>query len=275
MRERRPLRLLSLLISSVLLVCGPAHALEFKMLPQSEKLKEGLVAMREGDKAKAWGLLFPQAQAGDVQAMFYLGEMMIRSPEYSDNLERATKFFTVAAAKGHAGAKDMLPRVRAMIEQKANGTLPNIANMSGIPSPEEVNRVNKQLAMYKSEVFRFTDTVADATEASRLNVMVFLDRADSSSEKLYSIAKGLENQFGSKIKTSFFMVIQPASWKPDSSPIVGTSLPPTGFTPDFKGQMAAKNGVSHFPAVVVRTPKGHTRIVDDLSSLSTVISSLL
>ncbi|MCF5381948.1 hypothetical protein GIW05_00230 [Pseudomonas syringae] len=269
------MRLLSLLISSVLLVCGPAHALEIKMLPQSEKLKEGLVAMREGDKAKAWEILFPQAQAGDVQAMYYLGEMMIRSPEYSDNLERANKFFSVAAAKGHAGAKDMLPRIRAMIEQKANGTLPNIANTAGMPSPEEVNRVNKQLALYKSEVFRFTDTIADATEPSRLNVMVFLDRADSTSEELYRIVKSLENEFGTKIKTSFFMLVQPASWKPDTSPIGSTSLPPTGFTPDFKGQMSAKYGVNHFPAVVVRSTKGQSRTVDDLSSLSTVISSML
>lgn len=269
------MRLLHLLLSSALMLCGIAHAADKTMLTQSQQLKDGLVAMRSGDKAKAWELLFPQAQAGDVQSMFYLGEMMLSSPEYSDYLERAVKFFTVAAAKGHAGAKEMLPRVQAMLEQKTSGTPPNIAGMSGTPTQAEIDRVNAQLAKYKSEVLRYTDAIADATDIPRIEVMVFLAKTDATAERFYSITQGLENQFGTKIKINYYVVINPAEWKPDTPPIGGTSLPPKGFTPDFKGQLAAQHGVRHLPAVVLLPPSGQAKVIEDLSSLSTAISSLL
>jgi hypothetical protein len=268
-------RSLRLLLSSLLMLSHIAYAAETPMFTQSQQLKDGLVAMRSGDKAKAWDLLFPQAQAGDIQAMFYLGEMMLRSPEYSDNLERATKFFAVAAAKGHAGAKEMLPRVRAMLEEKTKGTLPSIAGTSGTPSQAEIDRVNAQLTKYKAEVLRYTDALADSASVPRIDVMVFLAKTDAAAEKIYSMTQGLENQFGTKIKTNFYVVINPAEWKPDNQLIGGTSLPPKGFTPDFKGQLAASHGVRHLPAVVVIPPSGQAKVIEDLSSISTVISSLL
>lgn len=271
------MRSLQLLLSSLLLFSTIAHAAESQLFAQSQQLKDGLVAMRTGDKAKAWELLFPEAKAGDVQAMFYLGEMMLRSPEYPDNLERAAKFFAVAAAKGHAGAKEMLPRVKAMLEEKTKGTIPAIAGTVGTPSQEEINRANTQLSKYKAEVLRYTDALADSASSAvpRIEVMVFLAKTDAAAERIYSITQSLESQFGTKIKTNFFVVINPAEWRPEAPPSGGTSLPPKGFTPDFKGQLAAQHGVRHFPAVVVVPPSGQAKVVEDLSSLSTVISNLL
>lgn len=269
------MRLLPLLFTSILLVCSVAQAEQKQLVTQSEELKAGLVALRTGDKAKAWELLFPQAQAGDVQAMFYLGEMMLRSPEYGDNVERAAKFFAVAAAKGHAGAKQLLPRVQKILAEKASGALPTIGGTNGLPTQAELDAVHAKLAKYKSEVLRFTDTIVETPDIPRIEVMVFMAKTDATAERVYGITQSLENQFGTKIKTRYFVVINPADWQPEGPPIGGTNLPPKGFTPDFKGQLAAQHGVRQLPAVVVMPPSGQAKVVDDLSSLSTLISSLL
>lgn len=269
------MRLLPLLLSSALIITGAAQAVEPRMLTQSPELVEGLVAMRSGDKTKAWELMFPLAQAGDVQAMFYLGEMMLRSPEYGDNLERALKFFTVAAAKGHAGAKEMVPRVKEMLIKVKTTTAPTIAGMTGVASQAELDSANAKLAQYKAQVLRYTDIVTSGPDIPRIELMVFIAKTDSTAERIYSMTQALENQFGTKIKTRFFVVINPADWKPEGAPIGGTKLPPNGFTPDFKGQLAAQHGVRQLPSVVVVPPKGQEKVVDDLSSLSNLISNML
>lgn len=269
------MRLLPLLLSSALLINGSAEAAETRMATQSPELKQGLVAMRGGDKSKAWEMLFPLAQAGDVQAMYYLGEMMLRSPEYGDNLERALKFFTVAAEKGHAGAKALVPRVKEMLIQAKSGALPTIAGMSGTATKAEIDNANARLAEYRAKVLRYTDIVTDGPDIPRIEVMVFLAKTDATAERFYGVAQGLESQFGNKIKVRFFVVINPSEWKPDGAPVGGTKLPPNGFTPDFKGQLATQHGVRNLPSVVVVPPNGQEKVVDDLSSLSNLISNLL
>lgn len=264
---------LLMLLTSLLLVATSAYG-DPQYYTQPEKLKEGLAAMREGDKAKAWEVMFPLAQAGDVQSMFYLGEMMLRSPEYGDNLERATKFFTVAAAKGHAGAKEQLERVKQMIAQKSQQGVTTIAGLNGLPSKAELDRANSQLAKYKADVLRFTDNMVETPAIPRIEVMVFIAKADSTAESLYRMTQSLESRFGNKIKTQFFIVINPNTWRQDS-PAGGTNLPPNGFTPDFKGQLAAQHGVRKLPSAVVLPPSGQATVVDDLSSLSNLISGLL
>lgn len=269
------MRLLPLLLTSVMLIAVQAQAAESSTLTQSPELKQGLLAMRGGDKSKAWELMFPLAQAGDVQAMFYLGEMMLRSPEYGDNLERALKFFTVAARKGHAGSKEYVSRVKQMLAQTKSGALPTIAGMSGTATQAEVDNANAKLAQYKAQVLRYTDIVTDGPDIPRIDVMVFIAKTDSTAERIYGTTQALENQFGTKIKVRFYVVINPAEWEPQSAPIGGTKLPPRGFTPDFKGQLAAQHGVRRLPSVVVVPPKGQERVVDDLSSLPNLISNLL
>lgn len=269
------MRLLPLLLTSAMLIAGSAQAAETRSLTQSPELKQGLLAMRSGDKAKAWELMFPLAQAGDVQSMFYLGEMMLRSPEYGDNLERALKFFTVAAAKGHAGAKELVPRVKEMLVQAKSGALPTIAGMSGTATQAEVDNANAKLAQYKAQVLRYTDIVTDGPDIPRIELMVFIAKTDSTAESIYSKAQALVEQFGTKVKVRFFVVINPSEWSPEAPPVGGTKLPPNGFTPDFKGQLATQHGVKQLPSVVVVPPNGQEKVVEDLSSLSNLISNLL
>ena len=269
------MRLLLLLLTSVLFISQPAIASDGEELTPEAQLKSGLTALRSGDKTNAWNLLFPLAQAGDVQSMFYLGEMMLRSPEYGDNLERAFKFFKVAASKGHEGSKAMLPRVKSMIEQKLNTAIPTIAGVSGVPSQQDINDVNMKLAKYKSEVLRFTDNMIETPEIPRIDILVFIEKTDTAAERLYSLTESLQNKFGNKIRTKFFVVIKPENWKADVPPTGGTSLPPSGFTPDFKGSLAAQHGVNKFPSVVVLPPSGQPQVIEDLSSLSSLITNLL
>lgn len=269
------MRILFLLIISTFLSTNTVSAAEQSSGLPADQLKAGLAAMRSGDKEKAWEILFPLAQSGEVQSMFYLGEMMVRSPEYGDNLERAIKFFTVAAAKGHEGAKAMLPRVKAMLEQQVSGALPSIAGTNGLPSQADIATVNAQLEKYKAEVLRFTDNAIESADIPRIDVLVFLERTDSTAERLYSSAQSLERQFGNKIRTKFFVVIRPETWKPDTPPTGGSVLPPNGFTPDFKGNLAKQHGVRKLPSFVVLPPSGQPKIIDDFSSLTSTISSML
>jgi hypothetical protein len=269
------MRLLHSLITSLLLLAGAANAGDSLVDEQSQGLKDGLTAMRSGDKTKAWALMFPQAQRGNVQSMYYLGEMMLRSPEYDENLDRALKFFTVAASKGHAGAKAMIPRVKSMLAQTLTTGDPTIAGMSGVPSKLEIDQLNTKLAKYKAELGRFTDNPAEALDIPRIEVMVFLEKADSTAERFYAMTQALEQQFGTRIKTRFFMVINPSEWSAERSQLSVTSLPPNGFTPDFKGHLAEQHGVRSLPAVVILPPNGQPKVVSDLSSLSSLITNML
>ena len=269
------MRFLTLLVISILLTVGSTSADEQITPTPAEQLKSGLVAMRSGDKGKAWEILFPLAQSGDVQSMFYLGEMMLRSPEYGDNLERAIKFFTVAAAKGHEGAKAMLPRVKSMLEQQTSGALPTIAGANGVPSQADIDSANAKLKKYKAEVLRFTDNIVESVDLPRIDILVFLERTDSTAERLYDVTQSLERRFGNKIRTKYVVVIRPDAWTPDSPPTGGSSLPPNGFTPDFKGNLAAQHGVKKLPSIVVLPPSGQARVVDDVSSLTSTITSML
>lgn len=269
------MRFLPLLIISALLSANTLSAAEQSTEKPADQLKAGLAAMRSGDKVKAWEMLFPLAQSGEVQSMYYLGEMMVRSPEYGDNLERAIKFFTVAAAKGHEGAKAMLPRVKAMLEQRASAALPTIAGTNGLPSKADIDAANKKLEKYKAEVLRFTDNIVESVDIPRIDVLVFIERTDSTAERLYGLTQSLERQFGNKIRTKFFVVIRPDAWKPGTPPTGGSALPPNGFTPDFKGNLAAQHGVSKLPSIVVLPPSGQAKVVDDFSSLKSTISSML
>lgn len=256
------------LLGSGLLLSLSAHG----SVGLTDEVKAGIEAMRKGDKAMAWELLFPEANKGDIQAMFYLGDMMLRSPEYADHLERAMKFFMVAGARGHEGAKTLIPQVKQLIEQKASGGLPSIGGASGMPTGKDLAEAKARFEQYSKEVLRFTDQLPSVP---RLEVLVFLNHADAATERMYQLSQSLQQQFGQKIQVKFFVIINPADWKPESAPIGGTSVPPVGFTPDFKGQLAAQHGVHKAPAVVLLPPSGRPKVIGDLNSLANQITSLL
>lgn len=264
-----------LLVSFFLACSTPAFAETSSPGAAIEHLAEGLTAMRQGDKEKAWELLFPYAKAGDVQAMFYLGDMMLRSPEYGDNLERAMKFFTVAANKGHQGAIKLLPQVQQLIAQKAAGGLPTIAGASGMPLQRDIDRVTQELEKYKREVLRYTDAPIMSAGVEKLEVLIFVDQSGPTLDRFSQILKSLQSQFGDRIRTRFYVSIDPSNWTPESTPIGASSIPPGGVMPDFRGQIAASHGVTRTPAIVVVPKNGTKTVVTDLNSLPNLISRLL
>lgn len=234
----------------------------------SPQVKEGVAAIRAGDKTKAWGLLFPEANKGDVQAMFYLGDMMLRSPEYGDHIERSISFFSAAAARGHTGAKELLNQAQSILAKKTAGTLPSIAGVSGMPTQQELATARARFDKYKREVLQYTNGL----NSDGLPVKVFLNYADLSTDRIYKLSKELETRFGKLINVQFYVVIDPAEWRPAA----GTStIPPVGFTPDFKGLIAAKYAIGKPPAVVLTPTNGKPILVKDLGKLTQHISSLL
>jgi len=90
-----------LLLLSSLLISTSLNAAE-KGPSEDQRVGEGLVLMLKGENQKAWDLLFPEAKAGNVTAMYHLGMMMMRATNTPDHLQRAKTFFEAAAKRGHA-----------------------------------------------------------------------------------------------------------------------------------------------------------------------------
>ncbi len=115
-----------LLLLSSLLISTSLNAAE-KGPSEDQRVGEGLVLMLKGENQKAWDLLFPEAKAGNVTAMYHLGMMMMRATNTPDHLQRAKTFFEAAAKRGHKGSEAMLLQVQKSLAAATPGTLPSIA----------------------------------------------------------------------------------------------------------------------------------------------------
>lgn len=267
------MRALALLLTSLTILCFPAHANE-QGPNQDQRVGEGMMLMLKGEKQRAWEVLFPEAKAGNVVAMFHLGTMMLKSPEYPDNLERAEKFFSAAAARGHEGSKALLAQVRQSLEAKKQGLPPGIAGASLLPTKEELAEAAARAEKYKQEVIRFTGLSPQI--APKVEVKAFLSDSSAAIEEMYEIAQGVKNKFGDSIKIEFIVVIDPGTWSPDKSQAPSISkVPPVGFQPDFGGRMAAQYGVRQTPALVVTPANGRPKVISNPQSLLSEISALL
>lgn len=242
---------------------------------QAATLEDGVKAMRMGDKQNAWEILFPIANTGDIQAMFYLGDMMLRSPEYADNLERANAFLSAAAQRGHVGAKALLPQVADFMQRKLSYIPPTIAGTNGSPLNGEIEEANRLLNHYKQNVLQFTESPALDGYVDKVTVMLFSTNQQDSIDNLYRQGQALKTQFGSKITTRYLVRIDPASLRSGSNPIGGVSIPPNGVTPDFQGQLAKQYGLTSLPAAVIIPPNGSSHIVSDISAVSKNILRLV
>lgn len=261
-----------LLISGLLIACQSSFA--SNGLNQDQRVGEGLMLILKGEKVRAWEVLFPEAKAGNEVAMFHLGTLMIKSPEYPDNLERAEKFFKAAADRGHKGSKAMLVRVQQQLATKQKGTPPSIAGFSGQPTQNDLNTANKRVEQYKAEVLRFTGLVE--TIEPKVEAKLFTSTDASSSQQIYDLAESVKLKFGEKVKVSVFVVIDPSKWSPGQNMPEGATKPAQiGFTPDFKGAHASEYGVRQIPAVVLVPSKGRPRVISDPRTIENEISNLL
>tara|TARA_R110002124_G_scaffold128157_23_gene288792 strand:+ start:20143 stop:20907 length:765 start_codon:yes stop_codon:yes gene_type:complete len=240
-----------------------------------ETLQDGIQAIRGGDKQKGWEILFPLANEGNTEAMFHLGDMMLRSPEFKDHLQRAREFFTVAASRGHEGAKSLIPRVDQFIAQSRKHIENTIAGASGTPLNGEIETINRQLQKYKSEVLRFTNSSALSGVLDTSTLMFFTDNRPSSIEQIYKIGERLKAHFGDKVNTRLLVRIMPEDIGSSTPPLGGFAIPPGGVTPDFKGAIASSYGIQSLPALVFVSGDGTPTMFNDFENLELKLNELL
>lgn len=233
-----------------------------------QRVGEGIMAILKGEKQKAWDILFPEAKAGNVIAMYHLGDLMLRSPEYPDNLSRAAKFFKAAAERGHKGSAAMLAQVEGMIAKQ--GATPTIAGTSGLPVPKDIEGAKQAYARMQAQVGRFVgqpDSVAPLA-----TIKMFITDNASAASDLVEIGKQAKARFGEKVEFQYYVLIDQGNWDPRKvfTP-AASSLPLTGFRPDMNGDEARKYGVRSTPAIVLVPQDGQPKI---LSNAQAVISEL-
>ncbi len=267
------MRALLLLLTSLSLISLPVFATE-PTPNQDQRVGEGMMLILKGEKQKAWDVLFPEAKAGNVVAMFHLGTMMLKSPEYPDNLERAQKFFSAAAERGHEGSKALLAQVQQSLDAKKQGLPPGIAGTSMLPTKEELAQAAARAEKYKQEVIRFTGLTPQLPP--KVEVKAFLSDSGAVIEEMYEIAQGVKNKFGDSIKIEFIVVIDPATWTPEKAKVPGVSkVPPVGFKPDFGGRLAIQYGIRQTPAIVLTPANGKPIVLSNPKNLMSEISALL
>ncbi|MNC66529.1 hypothetical protein D3C75_1169380 [compost metagenome] len=71
------------------------------------------------------------------------------------------------------------------------------------------------------------------------------------------------------------MIVDPAHWGSDQAPDSFPRVPPSGVTPDFKGEIASTYGITTTPAFVIAPAEGRARVVSKASDLIPEISKLL
>lgn len=254
-----------LLVASLL--CHPACAAQADQTTD-QRVGEGLMAMLKGEKQKAWDLLFPEAKTGNVVAMYHLGTLMLRSPEYPDNLRRAERFFKAASERGHKGSEAMLAQVKKM--QSLQGATPTIAGTSGLPVPKDLEAAKKAYTDMQERIGRFVEQPRAIPAIA--SVKIFVTENSGTLAEISQIAKQAKARFGEKVDFEYYVSIDPATWDPrrlvSSNP---SDAGLTGFRPDLNGQEARKYGVRTMPAIVLVQPKSPPKL---LTNPQTVISEL-
>lgn len=237
-----------------------------------QRVGEGIMAVLKGEKQKAWDILFPEAKKGNIIAMYHLGDLMLRSPEYPNNLERAATFFKAAADRGHKGSAAMLAQVQGMLGQK--GQAPTIAGTSGIPVPSDIDGAKRAFARMQSQIGRFVGE--QKLVEPIVTIKMFITDNASTAGELVQIASDAKARFGDKVDFQYYVLIDQANWNPRRvfTPASG-NLPLTGFRPDMNGSEAKKYGVRSTPAIVLVPQNGQPKILSNAQSVITELSAVL
>jgi hypothetical protein len=229
---------------------------------QDQRVGEGLMLSLKGEKQKAWDILFPEAKAGNVIAMYHLGTMMMRSTEYPDHLDRAKKFFSAAAARGHTGSAAMLKQIESLTPN-TNGP-PTIGGASGVPLPKDIEG---QIAKFQGP---------QSTVVPQATIKTFIADNVSSVKELVEISEQAKARFGDKVDFQFYVLIDPETWDPKNVFTQSSgSMPIVGFRPDMNGEEARKYGVRSTPSIVLIPEKGQHRILNNPQNVISELSSVL
>lgn len=260
-------RTLLLFVSSLLMWSFSAGLVAQSSSNAQDSLSAGLQSIREGNKTEAWHKLFPLAQQGNNAAMFFLGEMMVRSPEYPDHLERAKQFLNTAASRGHKGAAALLQQVDEIIKRQAQALAPTIAGASGIPTDGDRAALQAAYEKYKNEVLRYTNVSHDMASGVKHELNVFLSQRDAGASTLYDELNKIMTDSKDVIKSNVFLVLDASSWNPDEK--IFNALPFTvgGVLPDWGGKIAAAHGAKSTPAYSISHPSGERTTSYDLNQI--------
>jgi hypothetical protein len=239
---------------------------------QDQRVGEGLMLSLKGDKEKAWNILFPEAKAGNIIAMYHLGVLMLRSTEYPDHLERAKKFFSAAADRGHKGSAAMLKQVEALMA--TDGTPPSIGGTSGVPLPKDIDSAKAAYARVQAQIAKYQGP--QPTVPPKATVKAFISDNAASVKDLLEISEQTKNRFGDKVDFQFYVLIDPETWDPKRvfTPASG-SMPMVGFRPDLNGDEARKYGVRTTPAIVLVPENGKPKLINNAQSVISELSTVL
>lgn len=262
---------LLLLISMAL--ASPFALAEREGMSSDDMVGVGIMHSLKGEKKEAWEALFPEAKKGNVVAMFHLGQLMMTSPEFDNNLGKAEKFFSAAAKRGHKGSAAMLSKVRAQLVAQTPGAVPTIAGVSGLPSDDDIAKAKELMAQAEAKVGRFVEEPR-STEA-KLEVQTFVSAGKQSIATIAQAADDLSARYGDDISFRYFVVIDQSTWDPKKVFDKPTGVRDLiGFEPDMDGVLARQYGIRNTPAIVIKQPNGKPRIVS-ADSLSSEISKIL
>ena len=243
-------------------------------LTSQEKVGIGLMHALKNEKKEAWAYLLPEAKAGNVDAMFHLGQLLLKSPEYEGHIKKAAQFFEAAAKRGHKGAAAMLENVRRQLAIQEGGAVPTIGGKSALPTPEDRAAAERFYRDYQQRNARFNSLESDAELKVVINVFVSseLDFADQVAD-LEPLLKG---RYPDAVGFKYFMVLDQRTWKP------GKNTPPDkepknliGFEPDWNGETAMKMGVRSTPTIVLVTQAGKKIPVTRTNQLNTELARIM
>lgn len=266
------MRVLPLLLSSLLLSAS-IHAAD-KGPSEDQRVGEGLVLMLKGENQKAWDLLFPEAKAGNVTAMYHLGMMMMRATDTPDHLQRAKTFFEAAAKRGHKGSEAMLIQVEKTLAASTPGALPSIAGLSGLPVPQDIEAARRQAEAMKKQLGRFVEPLRDV--AADVTIKAFVADSSDAVKNIRYLADQAQARFGERVETQFFVIVDQEAWDPRKVFNQQSSqLPTQGFQPDLGGRIASEFGVRSTPALVLIPKDGKPRVLNNPASLLADLTSIL
>jgi len=239
---------------------------------QEQRISQGLKHSLQGDRQQAWNILLPEANAGNVVAMYHLGVLMMKSADVKDHLQKAGRFFSAAAERGHKGSAAMLEQVNGMLSRA--GEIPGIAATSGVPLPKDLEAAKRAYAQAQARLGRFVGDLPSVPP--RVTIKAFVSENGPIIQSLTQVAQQVSARFGDQADFQFYVVIDQGSWDPRKlfDQQFG-AMPLTGFRPDLNGMEAAKYGVKSTPAIVFVPAQGQPRLIQDANNVLSEISSAL
>lgn len=253
-------RLVALLLAAASCIYTNTLIADEVKLTSDQKVAIGVMHSAKGEKKQAWDILFPEAKAGNINALVHLGQLMVKSPEFPDHLERAEKYFSIAADRGHKGAAAMLVQVRRQLQLKGDAPSRTIAGRSALPTPANVEEARAFRAEYQRNTGRFIGQSSASPEAT---VHVFVTDQIGFADSIADQESSLTGRYGNRLKFKYYVVLDRKTWRPGNS-FKGQSDPRNmiGFEPDMDGQIARSFGLRQMPSIVLELANGNKKQIN-------------